>query len=171
MTDWQAASAPQLAEEIVRLLGERGQTVATAESCTGGMIAAELTGVSGASAVFECGIVAYANRIKEEKLGVAHQTLERWGAVSEPTAREMADGVMRAAASSFGVSVTGIAGPTGGTPEKPVGTVHIAACSQGNCLHEKLELYKEGFRDRPEIRAESARRALRLLLRLLQEAE
>ena len=155
------------AKELVRLLAECGQTVATAESCTGGLIAQTITSVPGASAVFECGVVAYANRIKQAMLGVCSGTLREFGAVSELTAREMAEGVRKASGSSYGVSTTGIAGPGGGTAEKPVGTVHIAACSGACCLHEKLSLLEECGNNREAIRREAARRALQLLLCLV----
>lgn len=160
-----------LAEELVHRLTEKGMTIATAESCTGGMVAETITAVSGASGVFECGVVSYANRIKMQELSVSGETLARVGAVSEETAREMAEGVRRKAGSTIGVSTTGIAGPTGGTPEKPVGTVHIAAACQARCLHEKLSLLSECGCDREKIRRRTVERRLELALRLLSEME
>lgn len=160
------AALTEAAAWVVRTLLERGATVATAESCTGGGTAAALTGVPGASGAFECGVVAYANRIKEQLLGVPAEVLERWGAVSEPTARAMAQGVRALAGSVYGVSTTGIAGPGGGTAQKPVGTVYIAACGPEGCLCERLSLGELGSRD--AIRAEAVRRALLLLRRLLR---
>jgi len=156
-----------LAKELVALLSGKGLKIATAESCTGGMLAQYITSAPGASQVFECGIVSYANRIKIKELGVSGQTLARVGAVSEETAMEMAIGVRNKAGSDVSVSTTGIAGPDGGTPSKPVGTVHIAACYKSRCLHQKLSLGSEGNRD--AVRKAAVDRALRLVLRLLKE--
>ena len=100
--------------------------IATAESCTGGLLAKRITDVAGSSEVFEMGAVTYANRIKEQVLGVSAQTLEKYGAVSPETAREMAEGIRKAAGSDIGIGITGIAGPGGGNAEKPVGLVYIA---------------------------------------------
>ncbi len=118
-----------LEAEIVRLLTARKQTLALAESCTGGYIAHRVTNVPGASAVFLAGFVTYSNRAKEKFLGVGSVTLEQNGAVSESVAREMAEGARRVSGTDYAVAVTGIAGPAGGTPDKPVGTVFIAAAS------------------------------------------
>ncbi len=111
---------------VVRLLGERGLHLATAESCTGGLVAKLLTDVSGASQVFGMGLVTYANEAKMKWLGVPAAMLEEHGAVSEPVARAMAEGVREVAGSDLGIGITGVAGPTGGTPEKPVGLIYIA---------------------------------------------
>lgn len=113
-------------ESIHRLLTERGKTLALAESCTGGSIAARFTALPGASAYFLCGVVAYANAAKRDVLGVDEGLIARHGAVSESVARAMAEGARRIAQSDYAISTTGIAGPTGGTEEKPVGTVWIA---------------------------------------------
>jgi len=115
--------------KIVRLLIERKQTLALAESCTGGYIAHRITNVPGASAVFSAGVVTYSNEAKQRFLDVRAETLAANGAVSEPVAREMAEGARRAAQTDYAISVTGIAGPGGGTPEKPVGTVFIGLAS------------------------------------------
>lgn len=115
-----------LEEVVVAELKKQGKTLATAESCTGGLLAKRITDVSGSSAVFEMGCVTYANRIKEKLLGVPHETLEQYGAVSEQTARAMAEGIVRESGADVGVGITGIAGPEGGTKEKPVGLVYIA---------------------------------------------
>ena len=113
-------------QEIGQLLTERGWTLATAESCSGGLLAQRITSVPGASAYYLGGVIAYANEAKETLLGVQHETLVTHGAVSEETAREMARGIRRRLGADIGLSVTGIAGPTGGTPEKPVGLVYVA---------------------------------------------
>lgn len=111
---------------VVDALRAVGKTLATAESCTGGLLAKRITDVAGSSDVFEMGCVTYANRVKEKLLGVPHETLEAHGAVSEETARAMAEGIVRASGADIGVGITGIAGPGGGTAEKPVGLVYIA---------------------------------------------
>ena len=111
------------AENVVQLLKARGLTAATAESCTGGLISAEITSVSGSSDVFGYGVCTYANEAKMKLLGVKAETLSTVGAVSEETAVQMAEGVRKLSGADIAVSVTGIAGPTGGTPDKPVGTV------------------------------------------------
>jgi nicotinamide-nucleotide amidase len=115
-----------LETKIVRLLTERKQTLALAESCTGGYIAHRVTNVPGASAVFSSGLVTYSNEAKQTFLGVQAATLAQYGAVSEPIAREMAEGARRVSRTDYALAVTGIAGPGGGTPGKPVGTVFIA---------------------------------------------
>lgn len=111
---------------VVDALRAVGKTLATAESCTGGLLAKRITDVAGSSDVFEMGCVTYANRVKEKLLGVPHETLEAHGAVNEETARAMAEGIVRASGADIGVGITGIAGPGGGTAEKPVGLVYIA---------------------------------------------
>ena len=121
-----AVDIDTLEETVVRKLLSRGMTIATAESCTGGLLAKRITDVAGASDVFEMGAVTYANRIKEQVLGVSAKTLEQYGAVSPETAREMAEGIRKAAGSDIGIGITGIAGPGGGSTEKPVGLVYIA---------------------------------------------
>jgi len=115
-----------LEERIGQLLLAQGLTLATAESCTGGLVAHRITNVSGSSAYFSGGFVTYSNEAKERFLGVRHETLLVHGAVSEETAREMAWGARQQMGVDVAVAVTGIAGPTGGTPEKPVGLVYIA---------------------------------------------
>ena len=114
-------------EEIVgQLLTEQKLTIAVAESCTGGLLAHRLTNVPGSSAYFVGGVVAYSNEVKERVLGVSEKTLATHGAVSEQCAREMARGVRHLLGADVAISATGIAGPTGGTPEKPVGLVYVA---------------------------------------------
>lgn len=116
-------------EAVHRLLSARGESLAVAESCTGGAIASRFTAMPGASAYFRCGVVAYANRAKHDLLGVDSADIDRYGAVSEQVARQMAEGVRRAAQADYGVATTGIAGPSGGSAEKPVGTVWIAVAT------------------------------------------
>ena len=115
-----------LEELVVQLLNEKGKTLATAESCTGGLLSKRITDIPGSSSVFHMGCVTYANEAKEALLSVPHETLLAHGAVSEETARAMAEGIVRRAGSDLGVGITGIAGPDGGTDEKPVGLIYIA---------------------------------------------
>lgn len=110
-------------EQLVSYLIRENKKIATAESCTGGLLASRLTDISGVSSVFEMGVVSYSNRIKTELLGVSKELLDSVGAVSEEVAKEMSKGVCKRADADIGVGITGIAGPTGGSPEKPVGTV------------------------------------------------
>ena len=123
---FERASPEELVHEI---LTRRGLTLATAESCTGGRIASRFTAIPGASAYFRCGVVAYADRAKMALLGVDPAVIARCGAVSEEVARQMAEGARRAAEADYAVATTGIAGPTGGSEAKPVGTVWIAVAS------------------------------------------
>ena len=115
-------------EELVRLLAKKQMTITTAESCTGGLIAGTIVNVAGASDVLNEGYVTYSNEAKQRLVHVKAETLERFGAVSEETAREMAAGAAKAAGSDVAISATGIAGPGGGTKEKPVGLVYIGCC-------------------------------------------
>ena len=147
---------------VVKSLLEDGETLATVESCTGGLIAKRITDLSGVSAVYLGGAVTYANEAKEKMVGVKHETLLAHGAVSEETAREMAEGIRSALGADYGISTTGIAGPSGGTPEKPVGTVYIAVASKSGTRVKRLQL--PPMRDREYIRTASATNALALLL-------
>jgi PncC family amidohydrolase len=153
-------------EEIVgQLLTNRGQTLVTAESCTGGLLAHRITNVPGSSTYFLGGFVAYAYEAKEALLGVRHETLVEYGAVSEETAREMAYGARQRLGADVGVSITGIAGPSGGTPEKPVGLVYIALSAAGSDLCRRYVWHG----DRLQNKAQSAEAALQLVLAYLQE--
>lgn len=163
----------KLAVNVVKLLSEKGKKAATAESCTGGLASAAITSVSGSSEVFELGVCSYANRIKQEVLGVSAEALEKCGAVSEQVAKEMALGVMKRSGSDFGVSTTGIAGPTGGSEEKPVGTVWIGVCSELVCHAERF-LFSgsgcpEGLTEREYIRRQAVCKALELLLTEIEQ--
>ncbi len=121
-----------LLKEVTEHLLTNNITIATAESCTGGLLAHYLTSISGSSTYFIYGIVSYSNQAKESLLGVSTKTLETYGAVSEQTAHEMAVGIRTNASTDIGVSTTGIAGPTGGTAEKPVGLVYIGVATKNN---------------------------------------
>ena len=154
-------------EEIVLdLCRTRGWTLATAESCTGGMVAARLTSVPGSSDVFLGSVVAYADRVKEHELDVDAETLERYGAVSAETAAAMASGVRRRLHASVGVSVTGIAGPGGGTAEKPVGLVYVHA-ETPEASHGIEFTYGQ---DRDSIRRRATVASLHLVRRLLTQS-
>jgi nicotinamide-nucleotide amidase len=138
----------RLEELVVQRLTAAGRTIAVAESCTGGLLCHRLTNVSGASAVFRNGCVTYSNESKIRLLGVRAATIEQHGAVSEAVAREMAGGVRERSATDFGVSTTGIAGPTGGTPEKPVGLVYIGLATAHECevTRQLLAFDRETFK-------------------------
>lgn len=133
-------NADTLQEDVVSRLIEKGLKVATAESCTGGLLSERITRVSGSSAVFDCGICSYANSIKHKLLGVQETTLSVLGAVSAETAVQMAEGVRKLSGADIGISTTGIAGPTGGTPEKPVGLVYLGICTKSQSYAIRLEL-------------------------------
>ena len=126
-------SIDKTAENVVQLLVDKGKKIACAESCTGGLISAAITSVSGSSAVLDVSICTYANSAKMRYLGVPEVTLDEYGAVSEQTALAMADGIRKAADSDIGISVTGIAGPTGATKGKPVGTVYVGISTAEGC--------------------------------------
>ena len=158
------ADDDQLETVIVRLLTDRKQTLALAESCTGGFIANRITNVPGASAVLWGGAVSYANEAKTKWLGVNPATLATHGAVSEATAREMAEGARRIAGSDFAISVTGIAGPDGGTPEKPVGTVFIGMATPQSITVQK---FQNRF-DRETFKYVTSQQALEMLRRELR---
>lgn len=125
---------------VGKMLMDYNISVACAESCTGGMFAQTLTDIPGISAVFDRGIVTYSNKAKIEELGVKSQTLDKYGAVSEQTAVEMAEGIKRKANTRIGVSVTGVAGPGGGSLEKPVGLVYVCAVFDNKKLCRELRL-------------------------------
>jgi nicotinamide-nucleotide amidase len=153
------------AVELLEACRLRGETIVTAESCTGGLVAATLTAIPGSSDVFERGFVTYANTAKSEMLGVPYWLIERHGAVSEDVARAMAGGALTHSQASLAVAVTGVAGPDGGTPEKPVGLVHFAAARRNAPVIHEMVLF--GDLGRAEIRKRSVERALLLLGSLL----
>ncbi len=147
-------------EAVVGLLREKNLKIATAESCTGGFIAKRITNVSGSSDVFECGIVSYSNRIKHEILGVSSEDLEKYGAVSETVARQMAEGAVRVSGADIAVSVTGIAGPNGDGSDKPVGLSYIGLADRNNSWVREL---KTGRTDREYNRYVNASNALNMI--------
>lgn len=156
-----------MVEELVNKLREKNLIIATAESCTGGMLAKKITDISGSSGIFEMGLVSYANRIKNEFLGVSNDVLNTVGAVSEETARQMALGITKLAKSDIGVGITGIAGPTGGTSEKPVGLVYysIYLKREDKLIVNKLLL--KGSRDK--IREQTTQMVIEEILKNIQE--
>jgi nicotinamide-nucleotide amidase len=154
------------AETLLAAARVRGLKIATAESCTGGLIAGLLTEIPGSSDVVDRGFVTYSNQAKEDRLGVPAATLRQHGAVSEAVARIMAEGAIRNSTAQLSVAVTGIAGPGGGTDEKPVGLVHIAAARAGEpTLHRE---YRFGDIGRGAIRLVSVEAALEMLEQLLK---
>jgi nicotinamide-nucleotide amidase len=172
----------ELVSRVARWALETGMRIATAESCTGGWIAKAFTDLAGSSRWFECGWVTYSNAAKIRDIGVAPRTLDEHGAVSEPTVREMATGALRVSGADIAIAVSGIAGPDGGSAEKPVGTVwfcverRVGSASNVNAGggtasggHSPLMLISEGRLfggDREAIRRLSVEHALRLVLRL-----
>ena len=145
---------------VAEILVERGETLASAESCTGGVIASKFTAMSGASEYFWGGVVSYDNSVKENVLGVSRHNLETYGAVSEQVARQMAEGVRRLCGTTYGVATTGVAGPTGGSPEKPVGTVWVAVATP---THTIAKLFQHG-----KVRAVNIERAATAAINLLR---
>ena len=161
---------PALQEKAARLLDicrARGSRIATAESCTGGLVAGLLTELPGSSEVVERGFVTYSNEAKQECLGVSAALLQQYGAVSEPVARAMAEGALVHSRTDLAVSVTGVAGPGGGSAAKPVGLVHLGVSRAGGItLHRE---YRFGDIGRGEVRMKAVEAALALLLESLGE--
>jgi nicotinamide-nucleotide amidase len=153
------------AELVIAKAKAQGLKIATAESCTGGLLAACLTEIAGASDVFEFGFVSYANKAKVELLGVSNELLARHGAVSEPVARAMAEGALARAHADLALAVTGVAGPSGGNKEKPVGLVHLAAAAKGRGTAH--EAHRFGGIGRAAVRMKSVEAALALAARML----
>jgi len=149
---------------LLDLCKAKGLTIATAESCTGGLVAGALTDIAGSSAVVDRGFVTYTNAAKEQMLGVPVETLKQHGAVSRETAEAMAKGVLAHAPADLAVSITGIAGPDGGSAEKPVGLVHFAAAARdGRLIHREQRFGNLG---RAEVRRLSVLQALAMLSEL-----
>ena len=152
-----------LPETCARMLTDDQQTLAVAESCTGGLITSELVAIPGCSRFLIEGCVTYSDAAKVSRLGVSQQTLDRFGAVSEPCAREMAEGMLKTSGASYALATTGYAGPDGGTEENPVGTVYLALARQGETLVKRVQLFGE----RARIREIAALHAFDLLRRKL----
>ena len=148
-----------IVDDVVRKLIDNRLSVATAESCTGGLIAGAITSVPGSSACFSYGLVTYSNEAKRKLLGVPQQILTRYGAVSSETAYAMADGLKKLTEAVIAVSVTGIAGPDGGSEEKPVGLVYIGLVSGGKIITERCQF--SGSRE--EIRNKTVNKAIVLI--------
>jgi len=157
-----------LEERTVKVLREKGMVMACAESCTGGLIAKRITDVSGSSSVFNCGVVSYSNEIKESVLGVSHETLEKYGAVSEQTVREMVAGVLRISGADIAVSVSGIAGPMSDNTSKPVGLIWLAV-SDGKTTDVKClnNTFTDNVRENNRLSASDE--ALYLILKMVGE--
>lgn len=149
-----------LARRVIETAAARGLMIVTAESCTGGLVAGALTAISGSSAVVERGFVTYSNAAKTEALGVPAALIDAHGAVSAPVARAMAEGARHHSRAQVAVSVTGVAGPGGGSVDKPVGLVHFAALGPSGVVHVERRF---GDLGREGVRLESVREALRLL--------
>lgn len=157
-----------LEEQVVKTLNEKGLVLATAESCTGGLIAKRITDVSGSSAVFNCGIVSYSNEVKEKVLGVSYKTLETYGAVSEQTVREMVKGALKISGADIAVSVSGIAGPNSDNTEKPVGLIFLAVSNGKNITVKQLNnTFTENIRE--NNRQSASDEALKMILDLVGE--
>ena len=155
------------AARVGRLLAERGEWLCTAESCTGGWVAQAITAIAGSSGWFERGFVTYSNAAKMDMLGVPVTTLERHGAVAEATARAMASGALAHSPAHWALAITGIAGPAGGSPEKPVGTVCFAWAQRDGGCEAQTRVFAG---DRQAVRAQSVCFALDGLLERLQAA-
>lgn len=157
-----------LEERLISVLKEKNLVAATAESCTGGLVAKRITDVSGSSSVFNCGIVSYSNEIKSSVLGVSEETLSEYGAVSEQTVREMVSGVLKLSGADIAVSISGIAGPNSDNTEKPVGLIYLAASNGKETVVKKLE--NKFTEDVRRLNRESASdEAIKLLLNLAGE--
>ena len=154
-----------LAEEVGKALQQRGMMLATAESCTGGWVGEAVTAVPGSSQWFDRGFVTYTNESKQEMLGVAAATLAAYGAVSEPTVREMVAGTLKHSRAQVALAISGIAGPGGGTPDKPVGTVCLAWGSANGAVSSERRVFAG---DRREVRRQAVEHALRGLLARLE---
>lgn len=154
-----------LAQEIVDKAGAEGLILAAAESCTGGMVAAAITDVPGASAVFDRGFVTYSNEAKKDLLGVRPETIARSGAVSQSVAREMARGALANSMADISIATTGIAGPGGGSDRKPVGLVWFALATRGGLVRTERRVFGSG--DRNFVRLRGTETALMLTLRAI----
>ncbi len=159
------AQSLALAQAVVARLQQRAWHITTAESCTAGMLGALLTAVSGASAVFDGGVISYANGVKERLLGVRSDTLAQFGAVSAQVAEQMANGALHLMGADLALSITGLAGPTGATPEKPVGLVYLGLATKNGVFSRRCFF----LGDRQSVRAQSAAAALAWAQELLTQ--
>jgi len=156
----------RLAEQAINLAREQQLTISTAESCTGGGIGATITAIDGSSKVYTGGIISYSNDVKTNLLDVPENTILKHGAVSKQTAIAMAEGARKALCADLAISVTGVAGPTGGTLDKPVGTVWIGLAQKGHVTKAAHFLFADEGRE--SIRTNTIKQALKLLLKTLQ---
>lgn len=157
---------PVLVKELSDLLRVRGITMAAAESCTGGMVAAAMTDLAGSSAVFDRGFVTYSNAAKREMLGVPALVLKKSGAVSKECVEAMAAGALKHSGAGIAISVSGIAGPDGGSAEKPVGLVWFGAALKGGKIHSESHIFSG---NRAEIRSLAVKKSLELLIKVIKE--
>jgi nicotinamide-nucleotide amidase len=155
------------AQKVAQRLKARGAVIVTAESCTGGWVAQELTAIAGSSLWFDRGFVTYSNEAKQEMLGVRAETLKTHGAVSEETAIEMAQGALKHSRGTVALAITGVAGPAGGTPAKPVGTVCFAWATKGRPARAETKRFSG---DREAVRRQSVDYSLDRVLQVLDEA-
>ena len=154
----------ELKKKLFSILCEKNLKISTAESCTGGMIGASITSIPGISAYYECGFVTYSNEAKQKLIGVKKETLEKYGAVSAETVLEMAQGALLVSGADIAVSVSGIAGPGGGSEEKPVGLVYIGYAEKNKRLFKKLNL--SGTRE--EVRLQTVKFALEMIINKIE---
>ena len=152
----------KLAEQVINLALEQGLSIATAESCTGGGIGAALTAIDGSSKVYAGGIISYSNDVKTNLLDVPKNTIKKHGAVSKQTAKAMASGARKALSTDIAISVTGIAGPTGGSEEKPIGTVWIGLAQKGHATKAAHFLFADASREC--VRTDTIVQALKFLI-------
>lgn len=156
------------AEKAVETLKMLGLTVGCAESCTGGLLAGAITSVSGASSVFECGVVSYSERIKAELLGMTQEFIDEYCVVSAEVALAMAKGIIKLSGCGVGVGITGIAGPGGGTDEQPVGTIYVSVVYKDKDITKDLKLYEKGSFDRNTNRLLTVAYALESIVDILK---
>lgn len=154
----------ELKEKLFSLLCKNNLKISTAESCTGGMIGASITSIPGISAYYECGFVTYSNEAKHKLIGVKKETLEKCGAVSSQTVLEMAQGALLVSGADIAVSVSGIAGPGGGSKEKPVGLVYIGCASKDKSFFERF-VFKG---NREEVRQQTVNSALEMIIKRIE---
>ena len=159
-------------QRVVKYMKDKGLTLSAAESCTGGLVSQSITSVSGASAVYKGGVCSYSEEVKVKVLGVSEDTLKEHTVYSEQVASEMSAGVMRLMQTDAAIGITGIAGPDGGTEQKPVGTVYVSVRAGGREAVRDLALYKEYDElDRKKVRLLAAEKSLEMLLELLEGKE